>query len=57
MNTVRSSVAKSESTPRMPTLAKIAVNAAKHADNSAHSNQPDGNVMASILLFRARPDP
>ena len=44
--TVRISVARSESTPRIPILAKIAVSAAKHAESSAHNSQPDGSVIA-----------
>jgi hypothetical protein len=45
MMTVRISVARSESTPWMPILAKIAVNAAKTADSAAQTNQPVGGVM------------
>ena len=40
MMTVRTSVAKSESTPWMPILAKIAVSAAKQADIAAQKNHP-----------------
>jgi hypothetical protein len=36
---VRIKVAKSESTPLMPTLAKTAVNAAKTADKTAQTSQ------------------
>jgi hypothetical protein len=42
--TVRNSVAKSDSIASMPTLAKIAVRAAKSADSSAHGNQPDSVI-------------
>src|SRR6476469_1054196 len=38
MRKVRNRVAKSLSTPTSPALAKIAVNAAKTADNDAHSS-------------------
>src|SRR6476469_9042513 len=38
MRKVRSRVAKSLSTPTSPALAKMAVSAAKTADNDAHSN-------------------
>jgi len=39
MMTVRINVAKSESTPRMPIFARIAVAAAKQADSAAQKNQ------------------
>src|SRR5689334_6296404 len=39
MITVRMSVAKSESMPSIPTLAKMAVSAAKHAESTAQKNQ------------------
>lgn len=39
MMKVRISVAKSESMPCIPILAKIAVKAAKHADSNAQKNQ------------------
>jgi hypothetical protein len=39
MITVRISVAKSESTPRIPIFAKIAVRAANPAESAAQKNQ------------------
>jgi hypothetical protein len=39
MMPVRTNVAKSESTPLMPILAKMAVRAAKTADRTAQKNQ------------------
>jgi len=43
--TVRTKVARSESTPSMPILAKIAVIAANPADNTAQKNQLPEVVM------------
>src|SRR5450755_1729696 len=44
MMTVRTRVAKSESMPWIPILAKIAVSAAKQADRAAQKNHPPGVV-------------
>ena len=41
MMTVRTSVAKSESMPLMPTLAKMAVRAAKPAERTAQRNHEE----------------
>jgi hypothetical protein len=49
MIAVRTSVAKSESTPRSPTFANTAVNAANPADSSAQTSH------AELVGMRAAP--
>jgi hypothetical protein len=49
MTAVRMSVARSESTPAKPILAKIAVSAANTAENSAQVNQFDAMAMLGFL--------
>ena len=50
MMNVRTSVARSESTPLMPILAKIAVSAAKTAENTAQRNQLFEVVITGRIL-------
>jgi len=56
ITTVRMSVAKSALMLATPTLAKIAVRAAKAAERRAHGSQPEENVGNMTLLPRERSD-
>jgi hypothetical protein len=49
MTRVRTSVATSGATFSTPTFAKIAVNAAKPADPSAHNNQLGSNRVSCLI--------